>query len=149
MKANAVCFHLWCELTSTMNVIAPIIFGNMHFLLISENEFTHEIKCNGITSFMEFMPYHSSWLFSLIWVFNVLPTYFTYKGISAGNDISRNKRHVVEVVWHRHGCIHRIFLCNYVQIYGLGFNQQRKTMEGVVVSRMDWRWDIFTRNLFR
>ena len=27
----------------------------MHFLLISENEFTHEITCNGMTSFMEFM----------------------------------------------------------------------------------------------
>ena len=25
------------------------------FLLISQNEFFHEIKCNGITSFMEFM----------------------------------------------------------------------------------------------
>ena len=28
---NRVCFHLWCELTSTMSA--------MHFLLISENEF--------------------------------------------------------------------------------------------------------------
>ena len=36
-------------------VTAPIIFGKMHFLLISENEFFHEIKCNGITNFMEFM----------------------------------------------------------------------------------------------
>ena len=36
-------------------VTAPIIFGKMHFLLISQNEFFHEIKCNGITSFMEFM----------------------------------------------------------------------------------------------
>ena len=36
-------------------VTAPIIFGQMHFLLISENEFFHEIKCNGMTSFMEFM----------------------------------------------------------------------------------------------
>ena len=26
----------------------------MHFLLIPENDFFHEIKCNGITSFMEF-----------------------------------------------------------------------------------------------
>ena len=34
---------------------APIIFGKMHLLLISENEFTHEIKCNGMTNFMEFM----------------------------------------------------------------------------------------------
>ena len=49
---NRVCFHLWCELTL---VNRPIIFGKMHFLLISEIEFFHEIKCNGITSFMEFM----------------------------------------------------------------------------------------------
>ena len=32
----------------------PIILGKMHFLLISENEFTHGIKCNGMTSFIEF-----------------------------------------------------------------------------------------------
>ena len=31
-----------------------IIFGKMHFLLISENEFTHEIKRDGITSFTDF-----------------------------------------------------------------------------------------------
>ena len=36
-------------------VTAPIIFGKMHFLLISENEFTLEIKCDGMTSFMDFM----------------------------------------------------------------------------------------------
>ena len=29
---------------------APIIFGKMHFLLILENEFFHEIKSDGITS---------------------------------------------------------------------------------------------------
>ena len=29
--------------------------GKIHYLLISENEFAHEIKCNGMTSFMEFM----------------------------------------------------------------------------------------------
>ena len=28
----------------------PIIFGVNHFLLITENEFTHEIKRDGITS---------------------------------------------------------------------------------------------------
>ena len=33
-------------------IVVPI-----HFLLISENKFTHEIKCNGFTSFMEFMTY--------------------------------------------------------------------------------------------
>ena len=27
----------------------------MHFLLISENEFTNEIKCNGMTTFVDFM----------------------------------------------------------------------------------------------
>ena len=32
-----------------------IMFGKMHILLISENEFTHEIKRDGITSFMYFM----------------------------------------------------------------------------------------------
>ena len=31
------------------------MFGKMHFLSISENEFTHEIKCKGMTSFMHFM----------------------------------------------------------------------------------------------
>ena len=36
-------------------VTAPIISGKMHFLLISENEFNHEIKSNGMTSFMDFM----------------------------------------------------------------------------------------------
>ena len=36
-------------------VTAPVIFGKMHFLLISENDFFYEIKCNGITSFMDFM----------------------------------------------------------------------------------------------
>ena len=38
-----------------VNYIAVIIFGKMHFLLISENEFTHEIECNGMTSFVDFM----------------------------------------------------------------------------------------------
>ena len=31
-----------------------IIFGKMHFPLIPENEFTHEIKRDGITSFEDF-----------------------------------------------------------------------------------------------
>ena len=34
---------------------ALIIFGKMLFPQISENEFTHEIKRDGITSFMHFM----------------------------------------------------------------------------------------------
>ena len=36
-------------------VTAPIIFGKKHFLLISEIEFFHKIKCNVLTSLMEFM----------------------------------------------------------------------------------------------
>ena len=36
-------------------VTAPIIFGKMHFLLISENEFFNEIKRDGITGFMDFI----------------------------------------------------------------------------------------------
>ena len=32
-----------------------IIFGKMPFLLISEDEFIHEIKCNRMKSFMDFM----------------------------------------------------------------------------------------------
>ena len=36
-------------------VTVPIIFGKTYFLLISENEFFHEMKCNGMTSFMDFM----------------------------------------------------------------------------------------------
>ena len=35
--------------------IALIIFGKMHFLLIPENEYFHEIKCSRITSFMGLM----------------------------------------------------------------------------------------------
>ena len=35
-------------------VTSPIIFDKMHFLLISEKELFHEIKCNEMTSFMEF-----------------------------------------------------------------------------------------------
>ena len=31
-------------------VTAPIIFGKVHFLLISANEFFHEIKRDGITT---------------------------------------------------------------------------------------------------
>ena len=60
MKANAVSRLLstlvWIDQNNECNQsIAPIIFGKMHFLLISENEFTHEIKYNGMTSFTEFM----------------------------------------------------------------------------------------------
>ena len=32
-----------------------IIFGKIRFLLISENEFSHEMKSNGMTSFLDFM----------------------------------------------------------------------------------------------
>ena len=41
--------------TQVMKFKPPVIFGKMHFLLISENEFTHEIKHDGITSFVDFM----------------------------------------------------------------------------------------------
>ena len=40
---NCICFYLWCELTLALGVTAW--FG----------VFFHEIKCNGMTSFMEFM----------------------------------------------------------------------------------------------
>ena len=35
-----------------MSRVVPvlIVFGKLHFLLISESEFFHEIKCNRITS---------------------------------------------------------------------------------------------------
>ena len=36
-------------------IATPIIFGKMQFLLISENEFFHEIECNGMTNVMELM----------------------------------------------------------------------------------------------
>ena len=35
---NYICFHLWCELTLALFVV-----------------FFHEMKCNAMTSFMEFM----------------------------------------------------------------------------------------------
>ena len=37
-------------------VPALIIFGKMHFLLISENVFINEMKRDGITIFLHFMP---------------------------------------------------------------------------------------------
>ena len=37
-----------------------IIFGEMQFLLISEIEFFHEIKCDGKTSVMYFMMRNAS-----------------------------------------------------------------------------------------
>ena len=36
-----------------------IIFGKMHFLLISDNEFFHETKRDGMTSYMDSMPIDS------------------------------------------------------------------------------------------
>ena len=53
-------FHVWTHFLilagSALYQICPLMFfGKMHFLLIPENEFFHEIKCNGMTSFMEFM----------------------------------------------------------------------------------------------
>ena len=43
-------YQIWLGRLTTL-----IIPGKMHILLISENLFTHEIKCIGITSFMAFM----------------------------------------------------------------------------------------------
>ena len=39
----------------SMAVTVPFIFGKMHFLLISENEFFSSKKCNRIKNSMEFM----------------------------------------------------------------------------------------------
>ena len=60
MKANAVLRLLsslaWIDQYNECNQLtAPIIFGKIRFLLISENEFSHEIKRDGRTSFMGFM----------------------------------------------------------------------------------------------
>ena len=35
-------------------VLTLIIFGEIYFLLVSENEFAYVIHCNGKTSFMAF-----------------------------------------------------------------------------------------------
>ena len=63
---NSVTFYFLSELFSDtsrkfilpnmfVTVPALFIFGKMHFLLISENEFIHEIKRDGMTSFAAFM----------------------------------------------------------------------------------------------
>ena len=44
--AGSAFYEIWTAL---------IISVKMHFLLLSENEFFHEIECNGMTSFMDFM----------------------------------------------------------------------------------------------
>ena len=46
-----------CILPNMMRGVSVFIFGNnkMHFQLIPENEFFHEINCNGITSFTDFI----------------------------------------------------------------------------------------------
>ena len=45
-----------CILSDMIRAVpALIISGKMHFLLISVNEVFHEIKCDGITSFLDFM----------------------------------------------------------------------------------------------
>ena len=44
--------------------MVPTIFGKIHFLLISERKFFPEIKCYGMTSFMEFINYATpEWYF--------------------------------------------------------------------------------------
>ena len=45
-----------CILPSKIGAVTSlIIFGKMHFLLLSENDFFHEIECVEITSFMDFL----------------------------------------------------------------------------------------------
>ena len=82
MKANADSHLLsslvWIDQYNECNwLTAPIIFGKIHFLLISENQFFHEEKCNGMTSFKDFMKSvvsatgkgrlsHSSWYWGML-----------------------------------------------------------------------------------
>ena len=47
-------------LSSLVWINSGVIFVKMHFLLISENESFHEIKCDVITNFMDFMCTFSS-----------------------------------------------------------------------------------------
>ena len=64
---NSVTFYLFheklisdisrkCILPNMIGAVtASIIFGKTHALLVSENEFFHELKRNRMTRFMEFM----------------------------------------------------------------------------------------------
>ena len=40
------------QLSALINVI---IFGKIHFCLYQKKSFLHEIKCNGMISFLDFM----------------------------------------------------------------------------------------------
>merc|ERR1719498_870629 len=46
------------------SIPALIIFCKIHFLLISENEFFHEMKCDGITSFHGIHAHMFHWAFN-------------------------------------------------------------------------------------
>ena len=50
IKARSAFYQIWLG-----GLTALIIFGKIHFLLISENEFFHEMKCDRTTVCMEFM----------------------------------------------------------------------------------------------
>ena len=39
-------------------IMIRVVFGKMHFLLISQKDFSHEIKCDGITSFHGIHDWH-------------------------------------------------------------------------------------------
>ena len=61
-KLSSLCLYI-VKFSPTQNKIyfdfdftlTLILCGKMPFLLLSENEFFHIIKCKGMTSFMEFM----------------------------------------------------------------------------------------------
>ena len=52
---NRVCFHLWCELTLAFAFIFGVNWLWCCGVTAPLEVFFHEIKCNGMTSFMEFM----------------------------------------------------------------------------------------------
>ena len=63
---HSVTFCIMCELTFDISrkcglptmiktVPALIVIGKIHFLLETENQFTHEIKRYGMTSFVYFI----------------------------------------------------------------------------------------------
>ena len=60
MKSMKLLFHysLFHDKTHFL-LLALAIFGKMHFLLMSENEFFNEIKRDGITGFMDFIHFAS------------------------------------------------------------------------------------------
>ena len=59
----------------------------MHFLLISENEFFPEIRCNGMTSFMDFVLGH---LVSNIAGWRLTPLTLAFPNLSSSHLSSKN-----------------------------------------------------------